>query len=133
MRLCLDTSAYSAFKRGDETVLRILRRAAEIVLPAVALGELRAGFRAGTRERRNLEELEAFLDSPRVGTASIDEETAIRYADIVSYLRSEGSPIPTNDIWIAASAMQWGLRILTRDAHFARLPQVSVEPLPPRS
>lgn len=100
--------------------------AEEIVLPAVVLGELLAGFRIGSRDRANRRELGALLDSARVRVAPLDAETAQRYAEIVSYLRDRGTPIPTNDIWIAAAAMQWGLRVLTTDAHFDRLPQVSV-------
>ena len=129
MRICLDTSAYSAFKRGHPEAIDELRRAREIVLPPIVLGELLAGFRIGSRDRANRRELEAFLSSPRVRVSPIDAETAQRYAEIFSYLRERGTPIPTNDIWIGACAMQWGLRLLTTDSHFERLPQVSVLPL----
>lgn len=129
MRVCLDTSGYSAFKRGREGAIDLLRRAEEIVLPAIVLGELLAGFRMGSREGINRRELGTFLDSPRVHVAPLGAETAQRYAEIVSYLRGQGTPIPTNDLWIAACAMEWGLRLLTTDAHFGRLPQVSVLPL----
>ena len=126
MRVCLDTSGYSAFKRGHEGAIDAVQRAGEIVLPAVVVGELLAGFRMGSRDRINRRELDAFLESPRVRVAALGAETAQRYAEIVSYLRERGAPIPTNDIWIAACAMEWGLRLLTSDAHFDRLPQVSV-------
>lgn len=129
LRVCLDTSGYSAFKRGHDGALEVLRRADQIVLPAVVVGELLAGFRMGSRDRVNRRELDAFLASPRVRVAPLGAETAQRYAEIVSYLRERGAPIPTNDIWIAACAMEWGLRLLTTDAHFDRLPQVSVLPL----
>jgi tRNA(fMet)-specific endonuclease VapC len=129
MRICLDTSGYSAFKRGHGGALAILQRAGEIVLPVVVLGELLAGFRIGSRERSNRQELDAFLESPRVHVAPLDLETAQRYAEILPYLRERGTPIPTNDIWIAATATEWGLRVLTTDAHFGWLPQVSVLPL----
>ena len=98
-------------------------------MPPIVLGELLAGFRIGSRDRANRRELEAFLSSPRVRVSPIDAETAQRYAEIFSYLRERGTPIPTNDIWIGACAMQWGLRLLTTDSHFERLPQVSVLPL----
>ena len=127
MRICLDTSAYSAFKRGHEGALDAIQRAEEIVLPTVVLGEVFAGFRLGERDRENREELDRFLESPRVRIAPVDEETGRRYAQIVVFLRREGTPIPTNDVWIAASAMQHGLRVLTTDAHFARLPLLSTE------
>lgn len=129
MRVCLDTSGYSAFKRGHEATSDMLQRAGEIVLPAVVVGELLAGFRMGSRDRANRRELDAFLASPRVRVAPLAAETAQRYAEIVAYLRGRGSPIPTNDIWIAACAMEWGLRLLTTDAHFDGLPQVSVLPI----
>ena len=74
----------------------------------------------------NERELDAFLASPRVNTLTIDSETALRYAEIVTFLRRSGMPIPTNDIWIAASAMQSGTTLLTTDAHFERIPQVLV-------
>lgn len=129
MRICLDTSGYSAFKRGHDGTLSVVQRAAEIVLPAVVVGELLAGFRIGRRDRSNRRELNAFMESPRVRVMPLDFETAERYADILLYLRERGTPIPTNGIWIAATAMQWGLRLLTTDAHFGRLPQVSILPL----
>ena len=129
MQICLDTSGYSAFKRGHDGALAVVQSAAEIVLPAVVLGELLAGFRIGSRERSNRRELDAFMESPRVRVAPLDFETAQRYAEILPYLRERGTPIPTNDIWIAATAMEWGLRVLTTDPHFGWLPQVSVLPL----
>ena len=129
MRICLDSSAYSAFKRGHPEAMEVLRSAGEIVLPSIMLGELLAGFRGGSRDRANRRELEAFLLSPRVRVTPVDADTAQRYAEIFAYLRERGSPIPTNDIWIAACAMQWGLRLLTTDSHFDRLPQVSRMPL----
>jgi len=129
VRICLDSSAYSAFKRGHPEAMEVLRSAGEIVLPSIMLGELLAGFRGGSRDRANRRELEAFLLSPRVRVTPVDADTAQRYAEIFAYLRERGSPIPTNDIWIAACAMQWGLRLLTTDSHFDRLPQVSRMPL----
>lgn len=131
MRICLDTSGYSAFKRGHEPAVEVIRRASDIVLPATVLGELFAGFRQGRQGARNLEELEAFRRSPRVRVASVDEETALSYAEILAHLRRTGTPIPTNDIWIAASAMQMGLRVVTADAHFALVPHIAVELLEP--
>ena len=125
-RVCLDTSGYSAFKRGHEGAVDVLQRANEIVLPAVVIGELLAGFRMGSRNRMNRRELDGFLASARVRIAPLGAETAQRYAEIVSYLRDRGTPIPTNDIWIAACAMEWGLRLFTTDRHFDRLPQVSL-------
>jgi len=105
----------------------VLRRAEEIIVSAVVLGELLSGFRGGKRQQENREELDDFFRSPRVRLVGVDEETALRYSEIIVYLRSRGTPIPTNDVWIAAGAMQLGLRVVTTDPHFERVPQVTVE------
>ena len=123
----IDTSAYSAFLRGHEELKLSLQRADRIVLTPIVLGQLSAGFRAGARKNKNQAELRQFLDSPRVDVAAIDAETAERYAVILHALRQSGTPIPSNDIWIAASAMQHGLRVLTTDVHYDRIPQIIVE------
>jgi predicted nucleic acid-binding protein len=85
-----------------------------------------AGFLSGERRAKNQAELARFLESPRVNLIDVDEGTAERYAVIFTTLRKAGTPIPTNDLWIAASAMQHGLRVLTRDAHFAKVPQILI-------
>jgi tRNA(fMet)-specific endonuclease VapC len=131
--LMLDTSAYSAFKRGHSEAVAALRQYPAILLPVVVLGELLAGFAGGTRRAANLEDFGAFLNSPRVRLVSLDPETAKRYAEIYNYLRSAGLPVPTNDIWIAASAMQHGAQLLTLDAHFLKLPQVLTRYLSPEA
>ena len=123
-RLLVDTSAYSASMRGHEVVINALREADEINLNATVLGELLAGFARGGRRKSNADGLNRFLESHRVNLLDIDEETAQRYAGIYLGLRSTGTLIPTNDIWIAASAMQHGLPLLTLDAHFQRIPQI---------
>jgi predicted nucleic acid-binding protein len=125
-RVALDTSAYSAFKRGHEGVVAHLRRAQEILLSSVVLGELLGGFEAGGRSRGNREELRLFLDSPRVRLVPVGEATAERYARIYAALRSAGRPLPTNDLWIAASAMEHGAELLTLDRDFTYVAQVLV-------
>ena len=126
-RVLLDTSAYSAFMRGHAGVQRYLQQAPEIWLTPVILGELKAGFRRGRHRRKNEAELERFLSSLRVSVTNIDRETAERYAVILNSLWQAGTPIPTNDIWIAASVMQHGLRVLTSDAHYQKIPQILVD------
>ena len=126
-RIALDTSAYSAFMRGHQGVAAALRHADEIVLSPVVLGELRAGFRGGTRRSKNEGELAQFVASPRVRLAIIDADTADRYAEIVTYLRQAGTPIPTNDVWIAAGAMEHGLQVVTTDPHYRKIAQVLVD------
>jgi predicted nucleic acid-binding protein len=126
-RILLDTSAYSAFKRGQPEVGAAVRSADGVVLNPVVVGELLAGFARGHHRRRNERELDDFLSSFRVSIAPIDEETATRYATVLNALRSSGTLIPTNDIWIAATAMQHGCRIVTTDAHYQHVAQVVVD------
>ena len=126
-RLLLDTSAYSAFMRGHGEIKLALQEADEICLNVVVLGELLAGFMRGKRRRRNEGDLKTFLGSTRVRILDVNEETAERYAVILDSLWRAGTPIPTNDIWIAASAMQHGLHLLTTDAHYQNVTQVMVD------
>ncbi|HET98178.1 MAG TPA: type II toxin-antitoxin system VapC family toxin [Desulfurivibrio alkaliphilus] len=120
-KLLLDTNIYSHALRGNPAVIPVLRRAEALTLSAITVGELLSGFRGGQRERENRAELADFLDSPRVKTVSIDEETAEFYAAILDQLRRREQPIPTNDIWIAAAAMQHGLTLYSFDAHFQKI------------
>ena len=124
--LMLDTSAYAHFKRGNEQASSALRKSPEILLPTVVLGELWAGFEVGSKRDQNRQGLDAFLSSPRVALAPVTGETAARYAVIYAYLRTNGRPIPTNDLWIAALAMEHGATLLTADAHFLHVPQILV-------
>jgi len=126
-RILVDTSAYSEHLRDHPEVKAAIQRASEIGLSVVSIGELRAGFLKGGRTRRNEELLRSFLASPRARAIPVNEETASRYAAIRDYLRRQGTPVPTNDVWIAATAAQHGLRLLTLDAHFLQIPQVIVD------
>jgi len=130
-RIFLDTSAYSAFKRGHPQIGYRIREASEIQLNPVVLGELRAGFLKGNRLAENRAELAQFLASPRVAVVQVEEETAERYAVIFDSLRRAGTVIPTNDIWIAASAMQYGSVLLSTDPHFNAVAQIVAEILKP--
>jgi predicted nucleic acid-binding protein len=122
--IILDPSAYSDFLRGHPAIKLALQRADEIFLNPVVLGELLAGFLRGKDEKKNRAILQEFLSSPRVKVIEIDEETSERYAAITDYLRVKGTPIPTNDLWIAASAMQHGLKVLTTDKHYLKIPHI---------
>lgn len=126
-RILVDTSAYSEHLRDHHEVKAAIQRASAIGLSVVSIGELRAGFLKGERTRRNEEFLRSFLASPRARAIPVDEETASRYAAIRDYLRRQGVPVPVNDMWIAATAAQYGLRLLTLDAHFLQIPQVIVD------
>lgn len=119
--IVLDTNGYVAFKRGDADILAVLRHAERIHLPAVVLGELLAGFAAGSREAFNREELARFLESHRVTTLTVSVTTADHYALVFAGLRAKGRPIPSNDLWIAACTLEVGGALLTLDAHFAEV------------
>lgn len=120
-KILLDTNGYAAFKGNDPMAVEIIRSVDYIGLCAVVLGELLGGFKGGSREKKNIEELNEFLDSPRVYLLRMDEETAEFYAKIYSDLRKKGKPIPSNDMWVAASAMQHGLAVFTLDEHFSKI------------
>ena len=115
----IDTNIYSHAMRAEPAVVSLLRRASRIVLSSISIGELLSGFKGGARERENREELAEFLDSPRVSVCGVSEDTAEFYAEILNRLRTAGTPIPTNDIWIAGQAMEQGLRLVSLDRHFA--------------
>ena len=118
IKILLDTNAYTAFKRGHEGVCEIVRHAHTLALNSVVLGELRGGFAVGNKEEWNLRELQGFLSRPRVQQLTVDNTTAEYYARIYQQLRRKGKPIPTNDLWIAASALQHQLLLSTFDGHF---------------
>ena len=118
MTVALDTNAYSDFMRGVPERVRVVRTAERIFVPLIVLGELRAGFAAGSREQENLETLRKFLASPRVAVLSPDETTTEHYARIFVQLRKKGAGIPTNDLWIAALARQHDVDLCSSDAHF---------------
>ena len=120
-RILIDTNIYVAFKRNVKEVVEVLRTVDYIGINTVILGELYAGFKGGTKEKKNKVELDQFLDSPRVEIISVDEATAEVYAHIFWNLRKKGYPIPTNDIWVAASAFQHNLALFTLDNHFNKI------------
>lgn len=120
-RLIIDTNFYTAFKRNDAEAVNLLRHAEYIGVNTIIFGELLAGFRCGSRERQNRLELDQFLDSKRVDLLSVDETTAEFYAQVFFELRQKGRPIPSNDLWLAASALQHGLALATYDDHFSAI------------
>jgi tRNA(fMet)-specific endonuclease VapC len=121
---CLDTSAYSNFRRGHEELVALIDRADWIGISTVMMGELRTGFLLGGRRERNESELDEFLANPVVDVLHVDAEASRHYAEIVTDLRRAGTPLPTNDIWIAATAARHGAAVLTCDEHFERIARV---------
>lgn len=131
IRTLLDTSAYSAHFRNHPGVSEFLGYADEVYLSVVVLGELRAGFLKGSRVRRNEESLQEFLSQPRVSVLPVDEDTSDCYATILNDLRRRGRHVSLNDVWIAATAFQHNLRLLTTDRDFQAIPQVLVDFIEP--
>ena len=123
MSSCLyNFRVYSLAIKGDADIVGALRRIDRIGFSTISVGELLSGFKGGNREIKNREELVIFLDSPRVAVHAIDVETADFYATILDNLRAAGTPIPSNDIWIAAVSFQHGYQLLTKDQHFQLVP-----------
>ena len=121
MRVLLDSNAYSSLKRGHAPVADIVRSSEELLLSTVVIGELMYGFRHGSRLDRNLQELRAFIANPYVTVVPVSYTTADRYARFAAALRAKGRPIPSNDIWIAAHALETGADLVSADSHFAAI------------
>jgi tRNA(fMet)-specific endonuclease VapC len=128
LNVLLDTSAYSALQRGDARVLAVMQRSQAVAIPVVVLGELHSGFRLGSRWAENEGLLARFMGKASVRVLNVTEETALRYAEIDVFLRKKGRPIPRNDVWIAALALEHGMHLLTLDAHFEEIPMLLTEP-----
>jgi tRNA(fMet)-specific endonuclease VapC len=124
MRIAIDTNRYVDFARGLADAVARFRAAERILVPLIVLGELRAGFLAGSCGTENEASLTRFLNSPRVDVLFTDEDTAHHYARLFHQLRRQGTPIPTNDVWIASLVVQHQLYLFARDAHFDHLPQI---------
>ena len=124
MKILMDTNRYRDFCEDVPAAVQVIRQADEILMPFIVLAELRAGFACGTQSASNEQTLTRFLNSLRVKILCADEETTHQYARLFRQLRKQGTPIPTNDLWIGALAAQHDLLLFTRDAHFNHLPQL---------
>jgi len=118
MKILLDSNAYSAFMRGDPSVRGLIQAAEEVMFSAVVVGELLYGFRQGVHFERNLAELRSFLERPYVTFVPVGPVTADRYSRVMTALKAKGRPIPINDVWIAAHAMETGADLVSADNHF---------------
>ncbi|MBY0505123.1 MAG: PIN domain-containing protein [Bryobacteraceae bacterium] len=125
--LLLDSCALTSFLRGNPILEPHFQSANMLFLNPAVLAEVRNGFGSSRAKDRSDEILGAFVARQRVDVLPITAQTAIRYSEIWYYLRKMGKPIPTNDIWIAATAWEHGLTLLTLDQHFANLPQIIVK------
>ena len=124
VRALLDSGAYSGFMRGSHRVREIVQDSEEVLMSAVVVGELLYGFRQGPRLEQSLAELRSFLGRPYVSFVPVGPVTADRYSRIMASLRARGRPIPTNDVWIAAHAMETGADLVSTDSHFGHIDQV---------
>ena len=112
--------------RGEATRVQLFKSATQIFIPLFVIGELHAGFAAGTQANVNVRNLERFLANPVVSVLLPDVATTLQYAALFAQLRRQGTPIPTNDLWIAALSLQYDLILCTRDEHFRHIPQLKI-------
>ena len=124
MNLILDTSGLIHFLQKQPHAVNSVMQAERILISVIVVGELLAGAQVPSKKNQMIQE---FLRRPRVILQAIDADTPAYYAHLMQFLKKRGTPIPTNDLWIAASTMQTGAKILTSDAHFLRLPQLLVD------
>ena len=124
MSFTLDTSAYSAFNRGDKRLREWFTSDNDIIVPIIVVGELRAGFVAGIKYKENEELLQRFLDSPNVFVQTLSDKTTKIYSQIYLKLRQKGKPVGTNDMWIAAIALEQNNELLTLDNDFPNIPSL---------
>jgi len=128
MRLAIDTNRYRDFCEGREEAVKTFQLAERIYMPFPVIAELRSGFACGTLARQNERVLNQFLNRSRIVILFADEQTLFHYARLYAQLRAQGTPIPTNDLWIAALVQQHNLMLYSRDRHFDHPPQLPRAP-----
>ena len=125
MKLVLDTNTYSDYAEGlPQTVDFMATHGEHIYLPSVVLGELNFGFMKGSRQQFNERKLQQFISRLKVEIIDVDTDVARKYAIIYLSLQTRGAKIPLNDVWIAASCMEVGGTLLSRDKHFEVVEQI---------
>lgn len=124
MKIALDTNRYRDLTSGDLALAALLEEVETVFLPIIVLAELRAGFSVGKRGLENERILQRFLGKPGVEVLLPSAATTHFYALLYKHLRDQGTPIPTNDLWIAALAVERDLPLCSRDGHFRNLPQL---------
>ncbi len=125
-KILLDTNGYSAFLRGDNRVMKVIANAEIVYMSVVVVAELLSGFKAGAKERQNKAWLQEFLGKITVQVIDVTMETAEIFSEIKYSLKLSGKPLPINDVWIAAQAVETGSTVITYDAHFALISKVRV-------
>jgi tRNA(fMet)-specific endonuclease VapC len=126
VRVAIDTNRIADLFRGDQALAELLGTAEEVWIPLIVLGEIKAGFYGGTQHRRNETLLSRLLAKPTVGVLLPTLETAEHYARLFVQLKRAGTPVPDNDLWIAALVLEHNLCLITRDYHFERIPQLTI-------
>ncbi len=122
MGLILDTNALSAVVDGDPAIKPMVQRATSVEISVITLGEYRFGISQSTRRAQCEKWLRDYLELYSI--LNITNETTRHYADLRVALRRAGTPIPSNDLWIAAQSRQYDLPILSRHQHFERVHEV---------
>lgn len=119
MKICIDTNAYSMLMNGKNIeLIEMFEKTKTIFIPVIVLGEMYSGFMMGSKHKKNIKELENFLKLPGVEITDINKEIANRYGILVKQLKEAGTPLPVNDIWIAAATLEKGARLVSYDSHF---------------
>lgn len=124
IRLLLDSNRFIDFCAGEEDVIEQLETAAAVFVPFIVLGEIRAGALVTKRGQSQVRQLQMLLHQPGVHVAQSSDATCHHYATLYAQLKKSGTPVPTNDLWIAALAVELGLVLYSRDRHFDYFPQI---------
>jgi predicted nucleic acid-binding protein len=124
VRVALDTNRLIDLFQGDAALAGLLETCEEVWIPLFVLAEIKAGFYGGTQQHRNEILLGKLLAKTTVAMLLPSRETAEHYARLFVQLKRAGTPVPDNDLWIAALALQHDLMLITRDRHFQRIPQL---------
>ena len=125
MKIIIDSNRYTDLCRGDKKSVEVIQNASEVYMPLIVVAEQRAGFAYGSQREKNERILSKFLNQDGIFVLLPDEQTTYFYADLYSYLRKKGRPIPTNDLWIAALTVQHSYILFDRDSDFDNLPQLA--------
>lgn len=127
-QILLDTNAYTALLSGDVAVLEVLEAAEAVLVSIFVLGELYAGFKGGSKEAANLALLESFLRKSTVHVLNATTETAAIFGGIKAALKKAGTPLPINDIWIAAHTVETSSSLVSYDRHFEKIIGLKIWP-----
>jgi tRNA(fMet)-specific endonuclease VapC len=124
VKVAVDTDRLTDLFRGDAALADLLGGCEEVWVPLVTLAELKAGFCGGSQRRRNEELRQRFLRRATAGVLLPGRETAEHYARLFVQLKRAGTPLPDNDLRIAAQALEHDLILITRDRRFRHIPQL---------